>query len=139
MELFKLLGTIAVDTSKADKAIEGTANKADKAGSKTSTAFEKIVGAAKKVGTGVLVAGATMGGALPIDTLRAYVHEAVRQEKETVGRILIEQMERLPDYLKASMPKGVVLDTGAMVGELTPAIDARLSDMLSNVQRGNVR
>lgn len=93
MELCKLLGTIAVDTSKADKAIEGTANKADKAGSKTSTAFEKM----------------------------------------------IEQMERLPDYLKASMPKGVVLDTGVMVGELTPSIDARLSDRLSNVQRGNVR
>ena len=75
----------------------------------------------------------------PIDTLRAYVREAVRAENETVGRILIEQMERLLDYLKASMPKGVVLDTGAMVGELTPAIDARLSDRLSNVQRGNVR
>lgn len=52
MELFKLLGTIAVDTAQADKA-----------GSKTSTAFERIGGAAKKVGTGVLAAGVTMGGA----------------------------------------------------------------------------
>jgi len=37
------------------------------------------------------------------------------------------------------MPSAVRLDSGALVGELTPAIDAGLSDRWQHTQRGNVR
>jgi hypothetical protein len=33
----------------------------------------------------------------------------------------------------------ICLDTGAMVGELVPAIDGRLSDRWSHAKRGNTR
>lgn len=51
MELFKLLGTIAVDNSGANTAIEGTTEIAEKSESKISGAFGKIGSAAIKVGT----------------------------------------------------------------------------------------
>jgi len=75
----------------------------------------------------------------PIDVLKGYVAEAVRSENENIGRILIEQNRLLMDFLSRSMPKGVVLDSGAVVGALTPAIDVRLNDRWQHVQRGNVR
>lgn len=75
----------------------------------------------------------------PIDVLKSYVREAVQDENENVGRIVIEQMQLLLDYLKRYMPRVVVLDSGAMVGELTPAIDARLSARLQDTMRGNTR
>ena len=42
MELFKLLGTIAIDNSEANAQIEGTTEKAGKSESKISAAFKKI-------------------------------------------------------------------------------------------------
>lgn len=45
----------------------------------------------------------------------------------------------LIDFLARSMPHGVMLDSGVLVGELTPAIDIQLSDRLRNTQRGNTR
>ena len=63
MELFKLMGTIAVDANQAHKAIDDTASKAEGAEKKTSSAFSAIGGAALKVGTAVVTAGAALGGA----------------------------------------------------------------------------
>ena len=63
MELFKLMGTIAVDANQAHKAIDDTASKADDASKKTNTAFATIGSAALKVGTAVVTAGAALGGA----------------------------------------------------------------------------
>ena len=42
MELFRLLGTIAIDNSGADNAIESTTGKAQKSEGKISSAFKKI-------------------------------------------------------------------------------------------------
>lgn len=63
MEIFKLLGTIAVDNTQANQAIDETAGKADEAEQKTSSAFSKIGGAALKIGTAMVTAGAALGGA----------------------------------------------------------------------------
>lgn len=41
MELFKLLGTIAVDNAQANKAIAETASEAESGGKKTDSAFAK--------------------------------------------------------------------------------------------------
>lgn len=75
----------------------------------------------------------------PIDVLQTYVRNAVRAENENIGRILIEQNRILMDFLKRTMPHEVYLDSGAMVGVLTPAIDIKLADRYSHTQRGNVR
>ena len=75
----------------------------------------------------------------PIDVLQTYVRNAVRAENENIGRILIEQNRILMDFLKRTMPHEVYLDSGAMVGALTPAIDIKLADRYSHTQRGNVR
>lgn len=75
----------------------------------------------------------------PIDTLLDYVRIAVRGENEGVRKTLIEQTQLLIDFLARSMPHGVRLDSGVLVGELTPAIDMQLSDRRNHAQRGNTR
>ena len=75
----------------------------------------------------------------PIDVLQDYVRAAVRGENEGVRKTLIEQMQLLIDFLARSMPQGVRLDSGVLVGELTPAIDMQLSDRWNHAQRGNTR
>ena len=63
MELFKLLGTIAVDADQANEALDETTGKAEGASKKTSSAFSAIGGAALAVGRTVVTAGAALGGA----------------------------------------------------------------------------
>lgn len=75
----------------------------------------------------------------PIDTLLDYVRIAVRGENDGVRKTLIEQTQLLIDFLARSMPHGVRLDSGVLVGELTPAIDMQLSDRWNHAQRGNTR
>ena len=75
----------------------------------------------------------------PIDVLQGYVRAAVRTENEGIRATLIEQTGLLMAFLARSMPKAVMLDTGAVVGELTPAIDAGLANRWNNTKRGNTR
>lgn len=64
----------------------------------------------------------------PITVLQGYVRSAVQQETQLLGKILIEQARELMDFLTQRMPQAVMLDSGALVGNLVPGIDARLSD-----------
>jgi len=75
----------------------------------------------------------------PIDVLQDYVRASVRAENEGVRKTLIEQTQLLIDFLARSIPRGVWLDSGVLVGELTPAIDMQLSDRWMHSQRGNTR
>jgi hypothetical protein len=63
VELFKILGTIAINNEQANRALEETTAKADSAGKKSESAFSKIGGAALKVGKAVVAAGVTLGTA----------------------------------------------------------------------------
>ena len=63
MELFKLLGTVAIDNSAAIKAMDDTAKKAGTTSTETSDAFQKIGSVAGGIAKGVAVAGAALGGA----------------------------------------------------------------------------
>ena len=63
MEIFKLLGTIAIDNDAAIKAIDDTSRKAETSSKETESAFAKIGGVASKLATGIGVAGAALGGA----------------------------------------------------------------------------
>lgn len=66
LDLFKLLGTIEVDNSKAKKALDETSEKGEKTESKLGNAFKKIgTGAAvvgKTIATGLAVGGAAFAG-----------------------------------------------------------------------------
>ena len=66
MDLFKLLGTIEVDNSKANKALDDTGNKGEKAKGKLSKVFGAVgKGAAvagKALATGLAVGGAAFAG-----------------------------------------------------------------------------
>lgn len=75
----------------------------------------------------------------PITVLQDYVSAAVRSENELVSRTLIEQVGLLMDFLARIVPSAITLDTGALVGELTPAIDSQLSNRWNHVKRGNTR
>lgn len=63
MELFKLLGTIAIDSTEAEKSLDSTTKKAQDSSKETEAAFGKIGGVAKKVATGIGAAGMAIGGA----------------------------------------------------------------------------
>ena len=63
MELFKLLGTIAVDNQPAIKALDDTAKKAGVTSKETSEAFSKIGTVAGGIAKGIGIAGAALGGA----------------------------------------------------------------------------
>lgn len=75
----------------------------------------------------------------PIDTLQAYIKDAVKGNDQSVVRALIEQFERLFDYLDRTMPSAVTLDSGALVGNLLPAVDTGLANRWEHTKRGNVR
>lgn len=63
MELFKILGTIAIDTDKANEAIDETTKKAKDSEGKQSSAFQKIGGAAVKGAKVIAGAATAIGGA----------------------------------------------------------------------------
>lgn len=63
MELFKLLGTIAIDNSQADEAIDETTKKAKDSEGQQSSAFKKIGGAAIAGAKVVAGAATAVGGA----------------------------------------------------------------------------
>lgn len=75
----------------------------------------------------------------PIDTLKAYIRESVNEKDNAIIQALIEQNQRMMDFLAQMMPRAVQLDSGVLVGELTPAIDRRLSDRWEHTKRGNTR
>lgn len=75
----------------------------------------------------------------PIETLQAYVTAAVKDRDETLARTLIEQNQRMMDFLERIIPHDILLDGNALVGELVPAIDMGLSDRYAHSMRGNVR
>lgn len=63
MELFKLLGTIAINNDAANKALDETSKKAQTSSQETQDAFAKIGGVASRIATGIGIAAAALGGA----------------------------------------------------------------------------
>lgn len=75
----------------------------------------------------------------PITVLQDYVKDAVQSQNEGIIRTLIEQNRNMMDFLERIIPQVVQLDSGALVGNLIPALDVGMSDRLAHVQRGNTR
>lgn len=75
----------------------------------------------------------------PITLLKDYVKSAVQGENESIVRTLIEQNRMMMDFLARIVPSVVLLDSGALVGELVPAIDGQMSNRWNHAMRGNTR
>ena len=92
-------------------------------------------------GNGQLLGGGEAGpeAVAPISLLQDYVKAAVRSENEEISRTLIEQNRILMEFLARIVPTVVKLDSGALVGALTPAIDGRLAEQWIYAKRGNTR
>ena len=75
----------------------------------------------------------------PIETLQAYIRTAVNDKNEQIVRTLIEQNRILINFLAGHIPSAVYLNGNALVGELVPAIDGKLSDRWDHALRGNTR
>ena len=81
MEIFKLLGTIAINNTSANDAIDATTTKAESSQGKISTAFGKIGGAAKKIGTAAAGAALAVGGAMTA------IVESTREYRTEMGKL----------------------------------------------------
>lgn len=81
MELFKLLGTISIDNTQADEAIDETTNKAKDSEGKQSSAFQKIGGAAI-AGAKVVAGAATAIGGAWIGAI-----EGTREYRVSMGKL----------------------------------------------------
>ena len=75
----------------------------------------------------------------PIGTLQAYIRDAVKSRDEALIRTMIEQNGRMIDFLRRAMPRDIRLDTGALVGEMIPAIDIGMDARYRHTMRGNTR
>ena len=85
MELFRLLGTIAIDNSNANKALDETSEQGNKTESKLSKVFSGIGNGAlavgKTVGKGMLAAGTAVAGLVGVST------NAYAQYEQLVGGV----------------------------------------------------
>ena len=99
LELFKILGTIAVDNSSANKSINETSGHAENAHSKMSTAFSKMGSAAAAVGKAIaagLAVGTAAIGALAKASIENYAD--YEQLVGGVETLFAESADRVMEY-----------------------------------------
>ena len=85
MELFKLLGTIAIDNAGAKKSLKETGEEGEKAESKLSKAFSGIGKGAAVVGKAVATGLAAGAGA--VATLGGFAIKAYSEYEQLVGGV----------------------------------------------------
>ena len=73
----------------------------------------------------------------PIDVLQDYVRQAVQENNSMILDAVTSRMNRIIELLEGMQGLKVCLDSGVLVGEITPAIDARLGKMYLKTNRGN--
>ena len=115
MELFRLLGTIALDNTEANTAIEETTANANDASNKTSDAFKKIGGAAKTVAIGIGAAGAAIGGAFIVAV------EGTREYRQEMGKL---DTAFVTNGHSSKAAKQTYSELNAVLGETDQAVEA---------------
>ena len=85
MELFRLLGTIAIENTEAVKALKETSIEGEKTESKLAKAVEKVGGAAVKVGT--VVAAGVGAAATAIGTITTMAVKNYAEYEQLVGGV----------------------------------------------------
>lgn len=126
MELFKLLGTIAIDNSNANKALDETSQQGQKTESKLSKAFGTMgrgaVAVGKAVGAGMLAAGTAVAGLVGtsvnayaafeqlkggVETLFGAGGKSIEEYAASVGKSVADVQE---EYSKLMQAQQDVLD-----------------------------
>jgi len=115
MELFKLLGTIAIDSTNAKQEIDKYIEKAKESEVETSDAFSKIGSVAGKIATGIGIAGAAIGGAF-IGAV-----ESTREYREQMG--LLESAFLTAGH-SSEAAKQTYSDLNAVLGDTEQAVEA---------------
>lgn len=76
----------------------------------------------------------------PISTLQKYVSDAVAANNSIIAEAIDEAIMRMINFLQANQNSNnmqVVLDSGVLVGEIAPAMDKQLGNMVNKRNRGN--
>ena len=115
MELFKLLGTIAVDNKPAIKALDETAKKAGVTNEETAEAFSKIGSVAGTIAKGVITAGAAIGGAW------IAAIEGTREYRAEMGKL---ETAFVTNGHSADAAKQTYSDLNAVLGDSGQAVEA---------------
>ena len=122
MELFRLLGKIAIDNTEANNAIDDTSKKAEDSASETEAAFAKIGGAAKTVAIGIGTAAVAIGGAFVAAV------EGTREYRVSMGQL--ETAFQTAGH-EADVAKSTYNDLNAVLGDSGQATEA--SQMLAKL------
>ena len=122
MELFSLLGRIAIDNTEANNAIDDTSKKAEDSASETESAFAKIGGAAKTVALGIGTAAVAIGGAFVAAV------EGTREYRVSMGQL--ETAFQTAGH-EADVAKSTYNDLNAVLGDSGQATEA--SQMLAKL------
>jgi len=150
LELFRLLGTIVIDNSTANKEIDETTDKAERSHGKMSAFFGKIGTAAVKMGAAVGTAAVTAGTALTkmaVDSYADYeqlvggvetlfkesqkkVMEYADNAYKTAGMSANEYMETVTSF-SASLLQSLGGDTAAAAD----VADRAITDMSDNANK----
>ena len=115
MELFRLLGTIAIDNTKANTALNDTSQKAKDSANETESAFQKIGGAAKTIAIGIGAAGLAIGGAF-IGAV-----EGTREYRQQMG--LLDSAFQTSG-LSSKAAKDTYSELNAVLGDTGQAVEA---------------
>ena len=93
--------------------------------------------------TGTLLGGGEAGkeAIVPIDRLKAYIDESVKDRNKDLSESLEIQFSRLILFMRDYFPASyqITLDSGIVAGELAPGINSRLAEIYKNNKRGNTR
>jgi len=86
-----------------------------------------------------LMAGGEAGpeAIAPIDVLQGYVEQAVASQNANLERTVLQILEFLKQYMPQMANLQVVMDSGALVGEITPGVDMELGRIYGRKGRNN--
>ena len=120
MELFRLLGTIAINNEAANQALADTSEQANDTSNETQEAFSAISGAAGKLVKGFAVVGAALGGAW------IAAIEATREYRTEMGKL--DTAFQVAGF-SSETAKKTYSDFNALLGDSAQATEA--AQMLS--------
>ena len=127
MELFKLLGTIAIENDKAIDALDETSNAAKDTSNETESAFSKIGSVATTIAKGIATAGVAIGGAW-LATI-----ESTREYREEMGKL--DAAFQVSGH-SSQAAKQTYSDLNAVLGDSGQAVEAaqHLAKLTKNEQ-----
>lgn len=115
MDLFRLLGTIAIDNTEAKTALQDTSAMAQDSADETESAFAKIGGVAGKIALGIGAAGIAIGGAF------VGAVESTREYREQMG--LLDAAFQASGH-SSEVAKQTYSELNAVLGDSEQAVEA---------------